>query len=127
LGKIFPDFELDDFVFKPYGYSLNGIRGEDYLTIHVTPQEKSPYVSFETNIKLCSETRVFLNHFLEILKPFSFDVMTFNCTTELDFGNTYMKTIHVKDSLKIGYEVDFRYFNKRSEAPEKMYRYKELD
>ncbi len=127
LGRLFPDFQLDDFVFKPYGYSLNGIRGEDYLTIHVTPQEKSPYVSFETNIKICSETRDFLNHFLEILKPFSFDVMTFNCTTDLDFGQTYMKTIHVKDTLSIGYEIDFRYFNKKQEVPEKMYRYKELD
>ncbi len=127
LNKLFPDFQLDDFVFKPYGYSLNGIKGEDYLTIHVTPQEKSPYVSFETNIKLCSETRKFLNHFLEILKPNSFDVMTFNCPTELDFGQTYMKTIHVKDTLKIGYEVDFKYFNKKQEVPEKVYRYKELD
>ncbi len=127
LGKLFPDFTLDDFVFKPYGYSLNGIRGEDYLTIHVTPQEKSPYVSFETNIKLCSQTRDFLNHFLEILMPGSFDVMTFNCATELDFGNTYMKTIHVKDTLSIGYEVEFRYFNKKQEIPEKIYKYKELD
>ena len=127
LGKLFPDFTLDDFVFKPYGYSLNGIRGEDYLTIHVTPQEKSPYVSFETNIKLCSETRDFLNHFLEILMPFSFDVLTFNCTTELDFGQTYMKTIHVKDKLSIGYEVEFKYFNKKSVEPERMYKYKELD
>lgn len=127
LEKIFPDFQLDDFVFKPYGYSLNGIRGEDYLTIHVTPQEKSPYVSFETNISISSETRELLNHFLEILRPFSFDVMTFNCTTELDFGNTYIKSIHVKDSLSIGYEVDFRYFNKKSKVPEKAYRYTELD
>jgi len=125
--KLFPDFQFDDFAFKPYGYSLNGIRGEDYLTIHVTPQEKSPYVSFETNIKLCSDTRNLLNHFLGVLRPLSFDVMTFNCTTDFDFGQTYMKTIHVKDTLSIGYEIDFKYFNKKQEKPEKMYRYKELD
>lgn len=124
--KILPGFELDDFVFKPYGYSLNGIRGEDYFTVHVTPQETSPYVSFETNLKICSKSQVLLHQILEILRPFSFDVMTFNCSTEFDFGQTYMKTIHVQDKLDIGYDVHFRYYNKKMDTPEKVYRYKEL-
>ncbi len=124
--KILPGFQLDDFVFKPYGYSLNGIRGEDYFTVHITPQETSPYVSFETNLKICEKSQVLLHQILEILRPFSFDVMTFNCSTEFDFGQTYMKTIHVKDSLAIGYDVHFRYYNKKMDTPEKVYRYKEL-
>lgn len=126
LETILPGFELDDFVFQPYGYSLNGIRGEDYFTIHVTPQETSPYVSFETNLKICEKSQVLLHQILEILRPFSFDVMTFNCSTEFDFGSTYMKTIHVSDSLNIGYDVHFRYYNKKMDSPEKVYRYKEL-
>jgi S-adenosylmethionine decarboxylase len=32
LEKIIPDFELDDFVFEPFGYSLNAIQGNDYFT-----------------------------------------------------------------------------------------------
>lgn len=124
--SLLPGFELDDFVFKPYGYSLNGIRGEDYFTVHVTPQETSPYVSFETNLKICEKSQVLLHQILEILRPFSFDVMTFNCSTEFDFGQTYMKTIHVQDKLDIGYDVHFRYYNKKMDTPEKVYRYKEL-
>ncbi len=124
--ELLPGFELDDFVFKPYGYSLNGIRGEDYFTVHVTPQETSPYISFETNLKICEKSQVLLHQILEILRPFSFDVMTFNCSTEFDFGNNYMKTIHVQDKLDIGYDVHFRYYNKKTDAPEKVYRYKEL-
>ena len=126
LGELFSEFELDDFVFKPYGYSLNGIRGEDYMTIHVTPQETSPYVSFETNLKICKKSQVILHHFIERLRPRSFDVMTFNCPTEFDFGQSYMKTIHVEDDLNIGYNVHFRYYNKKLNEPEKVYRYKEL-
>lgn len=125
-SEILPGFEIDDFVFRPYGYSLNGIRGEDYFTVHVTPQETSPYVSFETNLKICEKSQVLLKKILDVLKPFSFDVMTFNCSTEFDFGGDYMKTIHIQDKLEIGYELHFRYFNKKSEVPGKVYRYKEL-
>lgn len=124
--SILPDFELDDFVFNPYGYSLNGIRGEDYFTVHVTPQETAPYISFETNLKICEKSQVLLHQILEILQPFSFDVMTFNCSTEFDFGTTYMKTIHVQDKLDMGYDVHFRYYNRKMEEPEKVYRYREL-
>lgn len=126
LEEILPDFELDDFVFKPYGYSLNGIRGEDYFTIHVTPQETSPYVSFETNLQICEKSQVLLRKILDVLLPFSFDVMTFNCSTEFDFGCTYVKTIHVQDKLDVGYDLHFRYYNRKTEEPEKVYRYREL-
>ncbi|MCF8060141.1 MAG: adenosylmethionine decarboxylase [Bacteriovoracaceae bacterium] len=124
--RLLPNFELDDFVFQPYGYSLNGIRGEDYFTVHVTPQETSPYISFETNLRICEKSQVLLHQILEILRPFSFDVMTFNCSTEFDFGETYLKTIHVQDKLDIGYDVHFRYYNQKTDKPEKVYRYKEL-
>lgn len=126
LDEIMPGFEIDDFVFRPYGYSLNGIKGEHYFTIHVTPQETSPYVSFETSMEICQKKQEILKTLLNTLDPFSFDVMTFNCPTEFDFGQKYMKTIHVSDKLNTGYDVQFRYFNKKMETPESMYQYKAL-
>jgi S-adenosylmethionine decarboxylase len=40
---------LDSHFFYPQGYSLNGISGRDYFTVHVTPQKEASFVSFETN------------------------------------------------------------------------------
>jgi hypothetical protein len=37
-----------------------------------------------------------------------------------------MKTIHVRDKLDMGYDVHFRYYNRKMEEPEKVYRYREL-
>lgn len=42
-------FTIDDFKFKPNGYSLNGFKDEGYITIHVTPNESCSYLSVETN------------------------------------------------------------------------------
>jgi S-adenosylmethionine decarboxylase len=50
IDKFFPDAILDDFLFDPCGYSVNGLMGKYYYTIHITPQSDFSYVSFETNI-----------------------------------------------------------------------------
>ncbi|QTA89760.1 hypothetical protein [Desulfonema magnum] len=44
------EMRIDDCLFSPYGYSLNGIFETNYFTVHITPQPESAYVSFETNI-----------------------------------------------------------------------------
>ena len=127
LDFLFSDFTFDDFIFTPYGYSLNGINGPEYLTIHVTPQEGSPYVSFETNCAISKNPNIVLKHFIEILKPGSFDVLNFNGDSKLDLGKEYNLTVHIRDRLSINYEVDFRYFNKKQVIPEKMFRYKSVE
>ncbi len=52
IGDLFPGAVCDDFLFDPCGYSVNGLLGEGYFTIHITPQEGCSYASFETNINL---------------------------------------------------------------------------
>ena len=119
LEEILPGFKIDDHVFKPYGYSLNAIKDNFYYTIHVTPQETSPYVSFETNLNLCEKTEGILHHFLEVFKPGSFDLVRFNTERDFDFGKPYIQTAHNKETLTCGYEVDYRYYYKENEGPVK--------
>ena len=47
IGDINPGALICDFAFDPCGYSMNGIDGDRYSTIHVTPEDGYSYASFE--------------------------------------------------------------------------------
>lgn len=48
IGNINPSALICDYAFDPCGYSMNGIDGDRYSTIHVTPEDGYSYASFET-------------------------------------------------------------------------------
>lgn len=108
LESLLPGFDLDDFVFDPYGYSVNAIKDDKYLTIHVTPQADSSYVSVESNLNLIE----FASEFLRILSPRSFDLLGFNefafeqLTNQL-IPSHYVSTSLVRETLSNGYYVCF--------------------
>ncbi|KAI8906827.1 S-adenosylmethionine decarboxylase proenzyme [Gorgonomyces haynaldii] len=52
ISKIYPGSIVDDYVFDPCGYSLNGLLDEYYYTIHVTPESICSYASFETTVPI---------------------------------------------------------------------------
>eukprot|EP00095_Tigriopus_kingsejongensis_P005325 maker-scaffold123_size333416-snap-gene-2.18 protein:Tk05325 transcript:maker-scaffold123_size333416-snap-gene-2.18-mRNA-1 annotation:"s-adenosylmethionine decarboxylase proenzyme-like" len=55
IDKLIPGMKIDDFLFDPCGYSMNGIlKNGEYMTIHITPESEFSYVSFESNIPLKS-------------------------------------------------------------------------
>lgn len=47
IGDINPSGLICEFAFFPCGYSMNGIDGDRYSTIHVTPEDGFSYASFE--------------------------------------------------------------------------------
>ncbi|XP_022749015.1 S-adenosylmethionine decarboxylase proenzyme 4-like [Durio zibethinus] len=47
IDNINPGAFICDFAFDPCGYSMNGIDGDRYSTIHVTPEDGYSYASFE--------------------------------------------------------------------------------
>ncbi|CAL1269955.1 unnamed protein product [Larinioides sclopetarius] len=50
IDKLMPGLAIDDYLFDPCGYSMNGLfKGGYYVTIHITPEPGYSYVSFETN------------------------------------------------------------------------------
>ena len=85
IDKLIPEMKMDDFLFLPFGYSMNGIledvricnediacnlltpqatgtaSGQDYMTIHVTPQ-----VIISSTVFLSFNRRVVV---MPVLKP----------------------------------------------------------
>ncbi|XP_073112878.1 S-adenosylmethionine decarboxylase proenzyme [Elaeis guineensis] len=47
ISEIIPEMEICDFEFDPCGYSMNGINGLAFSTIHVTPEDGFSYASYE--------------------------------------------------------------------------------
>lgn len=47
ISSIVPRHAIDDYVFEPCGYSMNGINSAEFSTIHVTPEDGFSYASFE--------------------------------------------------------------------------------
>jgi len=78
LDSLFPDFVFDDHIFEPFGYSINGLWNEKYMTIHITPQEKGSYVSIETNLHFPQRSFNIFSDMLNILNPRSWDIIGFN-------------------------------------------------
>ena len=64
----FPQFTIDQFTFTPKGYSLNGINSENYLTIHITPEKLSTYLSLESSLPKL-ELINFIDHLKQIFQP----------------------------------------------------------
>ncbi|XP_053694088.1 S-adenosylmethionine decarboxylase proenzyme [Sabethes cyaneus] len=58
IHKLIPGMVIDDYLFDPCGYSMNGVSkncGKNYkqgcyMTIHITPEPDFSYVSFESNV-----------------------------------------------------------------------------
>jgi S-adenosylmethionine decarboxylase len=108
LAELVPNFIIDDFVFEPFGYSLNAIKGDRYLTIHVTPQATSSYVSFEANFNLIEHATLIMS----VLNPASFDLVCFNAAsfkaqTSKHIPGRYVCKTQVRDTLSNGYDVCF--------------------
>jgi len=113
IDSLLPEFIIDDYVFEPYGYSLNAIKGQQFFTIHVTPQEDSSYVSVESNLNLVKLAQ----QILSVLKPASFDLMTFNEMKLVELLQTHIPKEYVSQSLvnsklSNGYDVGFAKFIK---------------
>lgn len=78
LPKLLPEFVFDDHLFEPCGYSINGLYGEHFLTMHITPQEHSAYVSIETNLNFEQSSFNIFSSMLKILTPCSWDIISVN-------------------------------------------------
>mmetsp|Transcript_10894 Transcript_10894/g.19242 ORF Transcript_10894/g.19242 Transcript_10894/m.19242 type:complete len:375 (+) Transcript_10894:390-1514(+) len=67
---------IDDWMFDPCGYSMNGLDEGTYYTIHVTPEEAFSYASFETNLP-CADYTELIQKVLRVFRPERFTITLF--------------------------------------------------
>ncbi len=114
VEKILEGFEISDYIFRPFGYSLNALRREEYCTVHVTPQVSNSYVSFETNMNV--DVNTIIDYLVNLLRPSSLDIISFNLFGELNHPQDYIKRCHYQGYLKCGYLVDFQHLYKKNDV-----------
>ncbi|MCE2595149.1 hypothetical protein K6Y31_09990 [Motilimonas cestriensis] len=49
LEQLAANYCLNDWLFEPVGYSVNGLDDEQYFTLHLSPEEECSLLSLETN------------------------------------------------------------------------------
>lgn len=83
--NIYKDAQVDDHLFDPCGYSVNGLLDNFYYTIHVTPELHCSYASFETCVPFDNLNDLVLR-VVDIFGPakFSTTLFSMNCPMNLD-------------------------------------------
>ncbi|XVF66341.1 hypothetical protein PTKIN_Ptkin10aG0027600 [Pterospermum kingtungense] len=79
INNINPGAFICDFAFDPCGYSMNGIDGDRYSTIHVTPEDGYSYASFECVGSIYDDENDIvqtLKKAVQVFKPASVSVST---------------------------------------------------
>ncbi len=112
LDRIFHDTPVDDYMFRPCGYSLNGItKNDQYYTIHVTPQSPGFYASFETNITQQSAAEI-IHQVISIFKPITVDFIVFSSQPIKDTTapSPFVRSSFFGRRLECGYQVQFSSF-----------------
>ena len=110
LSTLFADFILDDHLFSPFGYSVNGIKDDKYFTIHISPQEQSAYVSIETNLDLAHYRVPVFANLLARLKPSSWDIIGFNLAHEEKEFPAHLCLGSCSITTSLGYNIHFSHY-----------------
>ncbi|MEL6346993.1 MAG: adenosylmethionine decarboxylase [Myxococcota bacterium] len=107
---LYRDFQVDDHVFSPWGYSANGLQGDRYWTIHVTPEDDASYASFETNVDLAAYDPRLLEKLTVIFAPANHDIVLFQM--EPPGGQVVQGHAMIDFSRqRIGRSVEVRYYH----------------
>jgi S-adenosylmethionine decarboxylase len=117
IDAILPGFTTSEHVFNPSGYSLNAVRGDEYYTVHVTPESTGSYVSFETNYDFRADLPRLVGSIVELFRPRVFDVVTFLSDRKPELAIAgYQLEDHVAEELG-GYRVSYLQYFRPSSGP----------
>jgi S-adenosylmethionine decarboxylase len=75
IDGLVAEWRVQDMLFSPCGYSINGIDGPTYYTMHITPESHCSYASFETNLASVDNYQPLVSKVLTVFKPRRFTVL----------------------------------------------------
>ena len=85
IDKILPNVKIDDYLFIPCGYSMNGLFDNgQYMVIHITPEPRFSYVSFECKTPQWRNMEL-ITRVLNLFRPANFIVTAF--AKKMSIGN----------------------------------------
>jgi S-adenosylmethionine decarboxylase proenzyme len=110
IRSIFETFSIDDYVFEPCGYSMNGLNQEEFSgefsTVHITPEDGFSYASVEhSNIDLKANSAFSVSKFVEkCVNVFQPGKITFavTCHGGQKTPNALFSSLVSKDSFTLG-------------------------
>lgn len=114
---ILPGYSIDEYFFEPCGYSMNGLNGQKYKTIHITPEGNCSYISYETNdAKFINEKNKNENAIMDIFEPYnclSIEIKNenenLNQNDKIDLNRKY--TLINKEKAELGnIKIEFQYY-----------------
>lgn len=127
IHQVIEGFQKDDFAFEPNGYSLNAIKEAEYMTYHVTPQDRSSYVSFETNHQTSNYQQIVQN-VVRLFNPKFFEVVIFRAgEAEHIAVDSYHSEQVITKELKCGYDVHYFQFHENHTTPMKVEEAKKVE
>ncbi|CAO3600763.1 unnamed protein product [Absidia cylindrospora] len=126
LDKLYPDAQVDSYLFEPCGYSANGLLDDGYYTIHVTPEPQCSYASFESTIPAQPIThpgksskgnhvdaiRLLVRQVIDIFQPSNFTVTYFASHRAQGFNNKvtaaddYGVVDHADEQMDVASDLD---------------------
>ncbi len=112
LKEILFEFKFDSYFFKPEGFSFNALNGDQYATMHVTPQGFESYVSFELDQVDVKKAIKIVEKLLYLYKPVSYDIILFSQEDEsldMDFEKYEVKQVS-KLETESGYNILYSHF-----------------
>ena len=114
LNDLLPEFEIDAHLFDPSGFSMNGLWGKYYVTLHITPQSEnacaSSYVSFETNLDLALYPQDLLGRLLTLFAPVSWDTIRFNTDDSTQGFPAHLCLGRCSLTTEQGYDIGFSHY-----------------
>jgi len=109
ISKLIRGVEIDEYAFSPCGFSLNGLKDDGFLTIHITPQDEFAYVSYETNIPDL-DYHDLRNGILQLFRPEKFTLLISNATnsvtdlTDMEYTMTRRTDTLLSSGLPVFFE-----------------------